>query len=232
VLGLDGGRQEAMKTDCLRVYQPRHTKIRVGRANDGGYVIAAGLVYDHFLSGGISDDNSFERGILELYPLLVCDAHDPASDGAVPHPRFRFHRAHLPPNLMGLDFLVNEAKNALVKIDIEGDEWLWLPDAPLHCIAQLVVELHSPHLGRWDWSALERLARTHYLIHVHANNMDGIVEIDGVKVPATIEATWLRRDLAGVLEPSREPVPSPLDMPNNPGLPDHIVDWPPFVERI
>lgn len=213
-----------MILDPLTVYAPTRPKVRVGRAHDGGYVIAAGIDYDHFLSGGIADDNSFERCVLDLHPELTCDAYDPHSEGGVTHPRLRFHRAIL--GYCGL----GAARNALVKIDIEGDEWPWLAGltASRH-IAQFVIELHSPHLGRWDWKALARLAETHYLIHAHGNNWGGLVDVDGVRIPRTIECTWVRKDLDPDLPKSRAPIPSPLDMPNRPDVPDHVIDWPPFV---
>lgn len=211
------------RLDALRVCDSGRSLIRVGRPNDGGYVLALGLRYDCFLSGGIGDDNSFEVGILELYPELHCDAYDPASDGAVPHERYSFHLEPLPP--------LEACGSALVKIDIEGDEWSWLRDLRKpDRIAQIVIELHSPHLERWDWDALARLADSHALIHAHANNMDGLVEIDGVKVPGTIETTWLRRDLCQTLRPNRAPIPGPIDMSNDPSKPDLVLDWWPFVE--
>ena len=210
-------------TDCLTVYQTRHTKVRIGRDLDGGYVLAIGVTrYDAFLSGGICDENSFELTALDIMPWLECHAYDPTSGPGAPHERYVFHRDPVPLTLGG-------ARNALVKLDVEGDEWPWLANASLWSVAQLVVELHSPHLDRWDWTALDSLSKSHYLIHAHGNNWDGIVNIDGVRVPGTLETTWLRRDLDPGIEPSTEWIPSALDRPNRPDMPDHIINWKPFV---
>ena len=215
------------KTDCLRVYKCMWPMHRFGRAHDGGYVVAlTSTVPDFLLSGGIENDCSFELDALRWYQGLVCDAYDPASGPAGEHSRYRFYRDRVPP-LTEYGF-----SQMLVKLDIEGDEWPWLArllPRERGQIAQLVVELHTPHGPRWDWDALARLAETHALIHAHGNNMDGIVEVDGVRVPGTLETTWLRRDLAGELELSSEPIPGPWDMPNDPNKPDHVVDWEPFV---
>lgn len=228
MLGVDGGGEETVtltRADFLRVYQCGINRWRAGRDNDGGYVLFEVGTPDIFLSGGICDDNSFERAVLDFYPTIECDAYDPISDGgAVKHPRLRFHQENVP-----LPGEIAAGKNMLVKLDIEGDEWPWLwslafPDA----IAQLVVELHSPHLERWNWDVLRDLTKTHALVHFHANNWDGIVDIDGVRVPGTMETTWVRRDLAGNLEPNREPIPGFLDMPNDKSKPDHVIDWAPF----
>ena len=210
----------------LTVYTPTLPKRRYGRDHDGGYVMVDGLRYDHFISGGIADDNSFERAVLDAQPHLTCDAYDPHSDGGPhKHDRLRFHSAVLPMGLGGVP------GNYLVKIDIEGDEWPWLAyqlAEGVEQIAQLVVELHSPHLDRWSWPTLSALAVSHYLVHAHGNNWDGIVEIEGVRMPGTLETTWLRKDIDPGLSPSAEIIPGPLDMPNNRAIPDHVIDWAPF----
>jgi hypothetical protein len=192
-------------------------------------VIADGIPYDHFLSGGIAGDCSFEMAILEMYPELQCHAYDPDSDGAGQHERYHFHRERV-----GYEGLYN-CKNALVKLDVERAEWPWLmelSDERVTNIAQLVIELHSPHVPEsgWDWGTLAWLAETHALIHMHGNNWDGIVEAGGAKCPGTIEATWVRWDLAGHLRRKRSPIPELLDMANDPTKPDHVVDWEPFID--
>lgn len=219
----------------LMVYETRLVMTRFGRQHDGGYVMALmnndKEPYDHFLSGGVENDNSFERDVLDWYPNLQCHAFDPNSGGANPHHRFHFYREPL--GYMGLE----GAQNALVKIDIERAEWPWfkgLTDSALSHIAQLVIELHSPHVpieSGWDWGQLARLQETHALVHFHANNWDGMVAVDGVVMPGTMECTYLRRDLAGELWPNRNVIPGKLDMPNDASKPDHVIDWQPFVWR-
>lgn len=219
-------------THPLTVYECNPNMVRFGRPHDGGYCVAIpqgwDSFYDHFLSGGISDDNSFERDVLEWYPTLECFAFDPASDGACLHPRFHFTRE--PVGYLGLDV----ARNALVKLDIERAEWPWLKGLESFAnIAQLVIELHSPHVPEsgWDWGQLARLQETHALVHFHANNWDGIVDVDGVRMPGTMECTYLRRDLAGELRLNRQSIPGPMDQSNDARVPDHEILWEPFVWR-
>lgn len=218
-------------TDCLRVYTTVGEKRRYGRAHDGGYVMRSDLHFDAFLSGGISDDSSFEAAVLDAQPGLMCDAYDPSSNGGYPgHDRMRFHQE--PVGYEGLD----RAWNVLVKLDIERCEWPWLRGLTTEKalrISQLVIELHSPHEGPWleyGWPLLEKLALTHQPIWAHANNWDGIVTIDGVRVPGTLEMCWVRRDLEPHRVPSRAPIPGHLDMSNDRSKPDHVVDWAPFVD--
>ena len=55
----------------LLLYSCPFSKKRIGKPNDGGYVIAnLPDVYDLFLSGGIANDNTFETDFLLEYPNL------------------------------------------------------------------------------------------------------------------------------------------------------------------
>ena len=211
-------------TGCLRVYECDLQPGRFGRDHDGGYVLfMLPVPYDAFLSGGVCGDNSFERAVLDAHQSLACSAFDPAGVDGEPHERYAFHADPVPP-------LWNDAsQNALVKLDIEGGEWEWLRQSELSGVAQLVIELHSPHLELWDWACVDKICDTHVLVHAHGNNWDGIVDIDGVRVPGTLETTWVRRDLAGPVRPNTQPIPGPLDMPNRIGVADHVLDWAPFV---
>lgn len=212
-------------TDPLRVYECDLPKMRMGKVNDGGYVVFDVGEPDAFLSGGINGENSFERDVLEFYEGLNCAAYDPTGAAGEYVRGYGFRAARVP----NFGDWVGHLKNVLVKLDIEGDEWPWLERAPLFRIAQLVVELHSPHHTKWSWATLAKLAESHCLVHAHGNNWDGIVDVRGVRVPGTLETTWLRWDLVLDARPNTEPIPGPLDMPNDPARPDHVIDWAPFV---
>ena len=58
--------------DSLIIYQSPFTKFRVGKKFDGGYVIAfLPAKYDLIISGGISNDISFEDHFSKIYPDLT-----------------------------------------------------------------------------------------------------------------------------------------------------------------
>lgn len=212
-------------TDCLKVYQPTLTKVRVGKANDGGYVMCRGLYYDLMIGAGIAGENSWEIDALNhLPPFLHCEAYDPVNDPGQEHPRYHFRNE--PVGYSGL----REARNALIKMDTEGCEFKWLDKADMSHVAQFIVEFHDPNSSNWDWSQLQRLAETHYLVHFHGNNWsEGYLEIDGILVPQTMECTYVRKDLDPGLSPSKAAIPSHLDMPNLAHKPDLMINWAPFV---
>lgn len=215
-------------TDCFRLYSPGLKKVRVGKSNDGGYVMCEGIPADSILSGGVAGENSWELAAQKMYPDLICHAYDPVNDPGTPDPGYAFHNE--PVGYRGL----YDGYNALVKIDIETHEWSWLDKAPLDRIAQLIVELHDPNSNAWDWSQLDKLANTHYLVHFHGNNWSaGYLDVDGVLIPETMECTYVRKDLLGPNLPlNKDPIPHPnLDQPNLAHLPDLQIYWPPFVNR-
>lgn len=221
----DGKAPPKGKPELLTVYECEHPKLRLGRDHDGGYVLCkAPVEYDFFLSAGINNENSFERAALDAYPYLVCEAFDFRHCPGEAHPRYHFSQAPVPQ--MG-----PSGRNALVKLDIEGDEYPWLLGSDLSRVAQAVIELHSP----FNWDAIARLHETHVCVHAHGTNWSGFFEVTGadgvVKMPTTLETAWMRRDLTGPIRPSRAPIPGPLDRPNRQGRPDMVIDWPPFVNK-
>ena len=61
----------------LLLYNSPFSKKRIGKQNDGGYVISnLPDTYDLFLSGGIANDNTFENDFLLEYPNIPCYAFD------------------------------------------------------------------------------------------------------------------------------------------------------------
>lgn len=213
------------RPELLQVYDCELPKLRLGREQDGGYVVANLAGYDFFLSGGVQDENSFELAAIAHYPELWCNAYDIVDAPGQGHTHYFFHHTAVPTLPAG-------PRDALVKLDIEGAEWPWLHGADLHRVAQLVIELHAP----FDWSALAKLHETHVCVHAHGNNTAGMQEVAGedgkvVRIPVTLETTWIRRDLTGPIRPSTAPIPGPLDRPNRPGRADVRLDWWPFVSK-
>jgi hypothetical protein len=224
--------------EALRVYSPPYEKIRVGKDNDGGYIVCAVPEYDCFLSGGIGDDTSFEEHLLKLHPSLTCHAYDGTVDELPrPHPRITFHKQNISAleseAEANLHSLLDRYEHVLVKMDIEGSEYGWLEslsDAQLAAIRQMVIEFHEPFADD-RVEILARLGEAYCLVHLHPNNYLGTQEIDGVPVPALFEATYLRRSEFGGQQPlpSTEPIPSALDQKNVPENPDIALSGYPYT---
>ena len=66
-----------MNPNVLTVYQCPYPKLRIGKNNDGGYIIVniPDIKYDIIISGGISDDITFETDFVNKYGV-ECVAFD------------------------------------------------------------------------------------------------------------------------------------------------------------
>ena len=224
----------------LTVYQSPFPKIRLGRNNDGGYVIAdiPDNTYDLLLSGGVNDDSSFEDIFLDKYTNVECYAFDGTiNKSPSKHPKFNFINKNIGPNESNIttnlhDFL-NSYKNIFLKMDIEGHEIQWLEsvnEEQLRNISQIAIEFHKPYSVRED-AIFNKLNKTHYLIHAHANNCSGVQEYNGIKIPEGLELTYINKKYvtSNNLELNKDKLPSDLDQKNSLNAKDIELNYPPFV---
>jgi len=120
-------------------------------------------------------------------------------------------------------------------MDIEGGEFPWLDSLDkcnLEKIKQIVIECHGINNDSWGntyslkKSCLEKLTKTHVLIHAHGNNSRGL----SYYIPNVIELTYVRRDCIAsyVLNTQNLPIDG-LDFPNNSKKPDYILNFAPFT---
>jgi hypothetical protein len=238
--------------DNLTLYSPEHPIQRVGKHNDGGYVICTlSGSYDLFISGGVSDDISFEQHFLNLYPSLKCYAFDgtvnslPTIDNRITFIKKNLGK-HESSDTTNLKQYMDGFQDIFMKIDIEGHEFRLLPELEsyMYKIKQLVLEIHSPgdiklhpsyFAGLDDidhpfmFNMFSMINKTHTLVHVHANNGCMGHIYDGVVLPNVFECTFIRNDFVTVRIPNKTPLPLVIDMKNVSNRPDYYIDYYPFV---
>ena len=151
--------------NSLILYESPYDKVRIGRNNDGGYVICnLPDNYDLFISGGISNDISFEIDFLKKYKdknnnIIKCYAFD-GTISTLPDnnaQNINFIKKNLgnieTNDLTNLSTYINDTdtnkySNIFMKIDIEGHEFRLLPylidNNYMNKIKQLVIEIHTP----------------------------------------------------------------------------------------
>ena len=210
-------------------------KIRVGRDNDGGYVMLddfAGLAVAYSL--GIADDASWDKQIagvgLDVFQYDHTIVRPPEADT-----RFHWRQCRVEavpsgdPSSVTLVEALRENGHAagsdcLLKIDVEGAEWeIFAAIAPdlLRVFRQIVCELHGlggavdPTRCALMRKALINLTAYHRVVHVHGNNHAPWALIGGVAVPDVLEITLARID-DRTFVPAAGTFPSPLDQPNHP----------------
>ena len=230
-----------MDINTLTVYESPYPKERIGKDNDGGYVVAKvpGLSYKLCLAGGVCDDISFEEHFCEMYPGIVCYAFDGTVDAPPPihHPQLHFVRQNIgarnTADCTNLHDLMESYDDIFLKMDIEGHEIPWflsLDSKHMDSMSQMVVEFHFP-FSLLETIVFDKINRTHILIHFHANNNCGVRRIDeNMVVPNVFECTYLhKKHFTSEPKLNRTPIPSELDMPNVSTKDEICLTRPPFV---
>jgi hypothetical protein len=102
-------------------------------------------------------------------------------------------------NNTNLSFLINKHDNIFLKIDIEGGEYPWLlqiDENELNKFKQIVIEFHGITDDGWNSTynnkikCLEKLLRTHYIVHAHGNNHGPVIN----NIPDVIELSYVNKN--------------------------------------
>jgi hypothetical protein len=114
-------------------------------------------------------------------------------------------------------------KHVIVKMDVEGAEWesmLATPDAVFENIDQMIFELHGVDeaIAR-SLAMVLKLKKHFHVAHFHVNNHSCLRDIQPFGGWA-YEVTLVNKRLAQVDPHGKVALPSPLDTPNHPGIPD------------
>lgn len=221
-------------------------KIRVGKENDGGYVMLDGFEYDTLIGCGVCDDISFEKHFLQRHP----DVHAHIFDGTIDKLPEQLDRSTYTCKNIGstdtdqttnLHGLIKRHNSIFLKMDIEGHEYTWfesLPDDLLSKITQICIEFHFIGSHVKKHRCLSRLAKHYYLVHVHGNNFrkhpergkTGTSIHQNVEIPDVIECTYINRSkIPTQLELNQTPFPTTIDQPCNPRTSDIELKSPPYV---
>jgi len=241
--------------DNLIIYNTGHEKQRIGKPFDGGYVICnLPEPYDCLISGGVSNDVSFEQEFLNKYPGIPCLAFDGTVNGLpTTDSRIQFIQKNLGKDendkVTNLKETMEPYSNIFMKMDIEGHEFRLFPtfsEIQLKKIKQLVIEVHSPgdiqlhpnyfkglsditHDIMFDF--LTKINKTHTLVHLHPNNGCKTHHVNNIHLPNVFECTFIRNEYVHEKIPNKEPLPFDIDMPNIPHLPIvNFTEYPFVVE--
>ena len=223
-------------------------KKRLGNEMDGGYVI--GLLdggYQCYISAGISNEESFSRDFIHMYKMDQSNSF--AFDGTIESYPYEYTRniSFVKKNISclsdnehtNLKELISKYNDIFLKMDIEGGEYPWLMSLnseELDRFKQIVIEFHGITGNGWNCNyhtkmhCLEKLKKTHYLIHAHGNNWGSVVN----GIPDVIELTYVNKSyfdshFMTTLLQNHLPLPdTQLDFPNKPDSPEIDLNHYPF----
>jgi hypothetical protein len=223
--------------EALRLLHPKASPFalkRIGGGGDGSY-----LSPDDFegvkacFSPGVSGSADFEldlaaRGI----PSYLADY----SVNGPPElsPLFDFEKLFVatynePGKFIRLDDWIDkkvpDTGDLVLQMDIEGAEWPILADISPVTLSRfriVILELHSldyfltnPQGLEIFESVFKKLNTQFSVVHLHANNVGGELNYQGIKIPRVVEVTLIRNDR---YQKSNQvfdwSIPHPLDVPN------------------
>lgn len=215
---------------ALKVYDCGFSLTRLGRDNDGGYIIPDELMgrVKQIVTCGVGDDISFEVDALRKYSNIEkAFLFDPMVDfPAIPKDLAYQMFFYKVPAKDGISF---PCESTLLKVDIEGNEWELFWETPylfLRGFDIIIVEFHfftvaslqiscSPYfrkifetfsaknnkvIFKTYYDVIKRMNIDYKLIHIHPNNSLPLIEVDGVKFPPLLECTFVNKNLVNKLE--------------------------------
>ena len=232
-----------MNPNLLTCYKPPFKKIRLGNNRDGGYVIAdiPNKKYKTLLSGGISNDISFEIDFLNKYPGCLCFAYD-GQINSLPFnykdKKINFIKKNISNyetnTTTNLHDKIEKCSEIFIKMDIEGGEIPWLlglNELQLNKFDQIVIEFHNP-FSPTNVNIFNKLNKNHYLIHIHGNNCCGWTKQKGISLPKIFECTYLHKKyFLNKPDLNSDPLPGHLDFKNLSFKEELDLNYPPFVHN-
>ncbi|MBU6330750.1 MAG: FkbM family methyltransferase, partial [Acidobacteria bacterium] len=226
---------DQMRAFATALHPRRTDLVRIGPADDGGYLLPDVLEgIEACFSPGVGTCSDFELACAERgMQVFLADA---TVDGpAVDHPAFHFIPKFIggydDDTTISLDTWVEACwpgtGDLLLQMDIEGAEYASLlaaSPALLRRFRVMVVEFHL--LGQLAAdpffaiaaSLFAKLLADHDIVHIHPNNFCTIIDVAGVPTPQVMEFTFVRRDHLDDLGWATQ-FPHPLDIDNDPSRP-------------
>lgn len=218
---------------CFDKNENRLSLLRIGRNEDGGYIVPeiAVKASDVLFSYGINYETSFE----EDYQKHFSNQKIYMFDHTINHCNFHNDNAIWIKEGIGSDKNCNqiqtqikqlgsENKNIFIKIDVEGAEYEAFDKFnDYENITGIVCEFHW--LDREDCrnkfiNTITKLNKYFDIVHIHGNNCQSMVNIDGFMFPIVPEISFINKKLVSSKDVLHIEYPTEIDFPNGKSSPD------------
>lgn len=206
-------------------------KIRVGRDYDGGYILLNDLHRASVaICGGLNDDDSFERDLLNKGIKVLAFDHTESYTFQDQDRGYQWFKVPLskfesPNSILDLALSGYNDYSAILKIDIEGDEWEMLEktnDQTYKKIRQFVCEFHNFPMNNRAFETFQKICKNFKVVHVHGNNWAGAFSYGNQVIPIVIEITFANIDCYD-LSIQGDHYPTSYDQPNHIDRSDYIL---------
>jgi len=234
-----------MKKEDLTLFASKYNKFRLGKNNDGGYVLidVPNIKYNLFLSAGISTDCSFEEHFCDRFNTK-CYAFDGTIDNINTHNKnINFIKKNIGINNNEIETnllqYIDNNNNIFLKLDIEGAEISWLnilTKKHFEKINQMIIEFHfcePPYFNNFsECNTFNEINKYYNLLHLHANNCCGTKIYDNIEIPKVFECTYVNKKFINELSLNENNLPMNIDQINIIGHNnDIVIDYEPFVNK-
>ena len=225
--------------ELLKIKRPEdYPLIRIGEQNkDGGYIMLNDFKPDSVAySFGINNDVSWDSMMARYdYQIYMYDH----TIERLPEYNKNFHYFH--EGISGQDeensplktlrYFIEKnghtkTKGMILKMDVEGAEWDFLETVDsktLKQFDQIMFEMHNlvrPSCGKRALKLLEKINKTHTLIHLHGNNSGYQLKDGDTIFTDVIETSYVIKDKYEMYDDEFLILPTSLDFPNDMGRPD------------
>lgn len=235
----------------LQPYNVNSPKLRIGKDNDGGYVVNELIVKNtkRLVCLGTGLEDSFEVDWMQKYPDTVLEMYTdyfPCNDvchkNAEKINKTVFHINHTvgyDRQNIPLNVIIGGKEGVFLKADIEGDEYKIFDHIKLTDVVGMVIEFHNLESLN-NAEKLSELIKNNFselvLFHVHGNSWGSTFDLNVSKnpnrpiviegFPQTIELSFINKKLLDTYELDTGTFPDPaVDMSNNPDVPDIDLYW-------
>ena len=227
----------------LRPVNPGLELMRVGPANDGGYLVPDDLSgIEACFSPGVATQISFDADIASRgIRVHMADASVERPAGMADNMTFipKFIGSINDQKTITMQDWIHQSNedgdhDLMLQMDIEGAEYEVLTAMPpllLNRFRILAIEFHmldqlwNPGFLFLVKPIFERLLTSHVCVHIHPNNWCGAFHRGGILMPRVMEFTFLRRDR--IVSPPQPvaSIPHPLDADNKNRPPIALPDY-------
>jgi|TARA_Y100000389_G_scaffold199253_1_gene237306 hypothetical protein len=220
----------------LKPHDLGYALIRVGPANDGGYLIPDILnEIDYCFSPGVGNKTDFEKHLVDK-DIKIFLADGTIEKDSIDLSKFDFLNQNIA-SYNSKDTItlekwisnkIEKNSNLLLQMDIESSEYEVIsstPEETLNMFKVMIIEFH--YLEKLNnnliyeifCNTIKKIMRNFEVAHIHPNNCNGTFPVSGEKLPTALEITFLRKDLCRYKK-NVESLPHKLDTKNIKKLPN------------
>ena len=200
--------------DFLKSNRPITTEfdlIRIGGSQDGGYLIPNDLDgIKYCFSPGVDVTSDFELDLYEKFNVHSYLSDFSVDKAGIDCDGFKFQKKFLNSktnitNETLSDWIRKENNDdeMILQMDIEKSEYNVLIETSSEVLKKfriILIEFHDFNKIFSDFgfrtinSLFDKLNNDFYIVHIHPNKCCGYSETKGLKIPNTVEYTFLRKD--------------------------------------